>query len=147
MGENNHKWKGEKANYGSVHDYINYHYGQPQTCEHCPAKNLGVRKHQWANISGSYSRDRSDWLRLCAKCHFKFDGRDSNLSKYQKAKIKHSSRPNGNNSGYKNVRVDKNRYRAYISVNGKQKSLGSYSTPQEAYEVYKETALELYGTY
>lgn len=145
VGKKNVMWVGHKAKYGTVHDYISYHYGQPQICEHCDSVNLGSRKHQWANISGEYRRDRSDWLRLCAKCHFVYDKRYLTLSKYQKAKIKYG-RPN--KTGFKNVRLTKqNKYQSYLKVDGKTKYLGSYKTPQEAHQVYKKKALELYGTY
>ncbi len=145
LGSNNINWAGDKASYGTVHDYISYHYGQPQICEHCDSVNLGSRKHQWANISGEYKRQREDWLRLCAKCHFKFDGRSKHLAIYQKAKIK---KGRSNKTGFKNVRITKqNTYQSYLKIDGKTKYLGSYKTPQEAYQVYKDKALELYGTY
>ena len=144
-GSDNVNWAGDKASYGTVHDYISYHYGQPQICEHCDAKDLGSRKHQWANISGEYKRDRSDWLRLCAKCHFKYDGRNKHLEMYQKMPIK-KGRPN--KTGFKNVRETRNgKYRPHVRVNGKAIYLGTYNSPQEAYQVYKDKALELYGMY
>lgn len=87
-GEMNVNWKGNKVSYGGIHDYIRNKYGSPQICEHCKAKNLGSRKHHWANISGEYKRDRNDWLRLCAKCHFNFDGRISNIIRYNQSRTK-----------------------------------------------------------
>lgn len=30
-------------------------------------------KFEWANKSGDYKRDLSDWLRLCISCHRKYD--------------------------------------------------------------------------
>jgi hypothetical protein len=145
VGHKNVNWKGDDVGYYAVHDWMYKEYGQPQICEHCDSKNLGSRKHQWANISGEYKRERSDWLRLCARCHFAYDGHDKVLEKYQKLPIK-NGRPN--KTGYKNVRCTRHgTYQSYLKVDGKTKYLGSYSTPQEAYQVYKEKALELYGTY
>ena len=47
-------------------------------CEKCgvkPGKGKdGRTKVHWANISGSYLRDREDWLHLCVRCHYKEDG-------------------------------------------------------------------------
>lgn len=146
LGSYNGMWKGDDVGYHGVHDWIKSHWGKPEICEHCDAKNLGGKRHQWANISGEYKRDRSDWIRLCAKCHYRFDGRDKNLESNQKAKIR--SKLSNNKSGYKNVRITKyGKYRAYISVDKKQVNLGSYRTPQEAHQVYKEAALRLYGMY
>ncbi len=46
----------------------------------------------------------------------------------------------GNNSGFMGVSFDKvkNKYVATISINGKNKNLGRYKTPEEAHEVYLE---------
>lgn len=51
-----------------------------------------------------------------------------------------------NTTGYKGVSLDKrcNRYRAYISVEGKQKSLGYYSTAEEASQAYIDAAKKLH---
>lgn len=38
-------------------------------------------------------------------------------------------------------------YRAYIVVNGKQKHLGHYSTPEEAHKAYCEAATKYYGEF
>ena len=72
-GENNYAWKGDDASYRSKHNWIENHYGKPTTCEHCQKTNLSGHNIQWANISGKYLRIRTDWLRLCAKCHAVFD--------------------------------------------------------------------------
>jgi hypothetical protein len=54
-----------------------------------------------------------------------------------------------NSVGYKGVSLDKRcgRYRAYININGKQKSLGYYATPEEASEAYNRAAKELHGAF
>lgn len=73
LGVNNGMWKGADINYGSLHDWVSYHKGQPEMCEGCGVDGLTGRKIGWANISYEYKRDLEDWIRLCAKCHNKFD--------------------------------------------------------------------------
>jgi len=70
---NNPKWKGDNIKYGSLHDFIAYNLGKSQNCSHCKTDNLTGHKIHWANISGKYHRDLKDWIRLCAKCHSKYD--------------------------------------------------------------------------
>jgi hypothetical protein len=54
-----------------------------------------------------------------------------------------------NSVGYKGVSLDRRtgRYRAYITVDKKQKSLGYYNTPEEASKAYIDAAKELHGTF
>lgn len=143
-GKKNPRWTGDNVTYGGIHDWMTYNYGQPKKCEQCGSKNENTRYH-WANISGEYKRDRSDWVRLCPKCHYKYDGRV--LYKYQKRKIREIM--SNNQSGFKNVYQTKSgKYCSYISVNGKQVKLGyTFKTAEEAYEAYKRKAIELYGEY
>ena len=71
--EEHPRWKGDAVGYGALHDWVVKHRGKPSTCEHCgKSKLFGMRIH-WANISGEYRRDLSDWFRLCVKCHSKYD--------------------------------------------------------------------------
>lgn len=70
-GENHHYWKGDGATYGSLHDWVARYRGTPKKCEQCLTEKDTV--YQWANISGLYKRDLSDWKRLCVKCHRKMD--------------------------------------------------------------------------
>lgn len=146
-GSKNPNWKGDNAKYGTKHDWARRNFGTPQTCEHCEAINMGSRKHHWANISGDYKRVRPDWLRLCSKCHAKYDERTACLRPFVEQKIRVKTKRN--KTGYKNVRITPyGKYRSYITVgHRKQKNLGSYDTPEQAYEAYKKEALRLYGTY
>lgn len=47
--------------------WARYHFGKPQKCENCGTTEK--RMYHWANISGTYIRERSDWIRLCVPCH------------------------------------------------------------------------------
>jgi len=73
VGKNNKKWKGEKAGYHAKHGWVNRWLGRPEKCMACEKDGLIKQKIHWANISGEYKREITDWLRLCAKCHALFD--------------------------------------------------------------------------
>lgn len=55
--------------YHKAHYHIAKNYGKPTTCEKCGLHDKNTRRFHWANLSGEYNLDRSDWLRLCASCH------------------------------------------------------------------------------
>lgn len=73
LGEKNHEWKGDKVGYLALHDWVRNNFGTPKKCEHCGKEGLTGQRINWANISGRYLRVKSDWVRLCVKCHRKFD--------------------------------------------------------------------------
>lgn len=60
-----------------------------------------------------------------------------------------SSTRKDSTTGYKGVSIDKRcgKYRAYININGKQKSLGYYTTAYEAHLVREKYAAELHGEF
>jgi hypothetical protein len=68
-GNKNGQWKGDKVGYAALHIWVKRNFGKPTSCEFCDAK-VNV---QWANKSGDYMRGRSDWMTLCAKCHYHYD--------------------------------------------------------------------------
>lgn len=63
----------ENPGYSSLHKWMTRNYGQPKYCENCGSKHKGV--YNWANISHEYKRERSDWMRLCRKCHLEYDSK------------------------------------------------------------------------
>ena len=74
-------WK-EKVGYSGIHKWIVKERKTPSYCEHCkiskapklPKDRIRKRSYfQWANISGEYKRDVTDWVRLCWSCHCKYD--------------------------------------------------------------------------
>lgn len=71
--EEHHQWKGNDASYSAKHKWVNKYFGKPRKCEDCGFESKNNRQFHWANISGGYLRDRSDWLRLCVPCHKEFD--------------------------------------------------------------------------
>lgn len=66
-------WKGNKVGYRSLHVWVVRHLGLPDTCEHCGKSELKSKQIHWASKSKKYKRDLNDWIRLCAKCHWKYD--------------------------------------------------------------------------
>jgi len=72
-GENNWNWTGEHPKYWAAHKWVTRHYGKPDTCEMCGKSGLKAQKINWASIGHLYLRSRNNWLRLCVKCHRKYD--------------------------------------------------------------------------
>ena len=72
--ENHHNWKGDKVGYRALHSWIERKLGKPDHCEHCGKLKTTPKSIHWANISGDYKRDLTDWISLCVKCHKKYDG-------------------------------------------------------------------------
>ena len=66
------KFSKEKLGYSGLHEWVRRNLGRPETCEHCGIKQNGHKIH-WANKSGEYKKELSDWLRLCVPCHSKHD--------------------------------------------------------------------------
>lgn len=79
VGRKNKNWKGDLVGYDALHDWVRRNLGAPQKCEDCgitkPPDGCGKKKDyfEWANKSKKYKREKTDWLRLCAKCHKKYD--------------------------------------------------------------------------
>lgn len=73
LGEKNHMWKGDEVGYSGVHAWVRSRLGTPQYCAKCQSHE--PQRYEWANISGNYKREIDDWIRLCTKCHFLFDGK------------------------------------------------------------------------
>lgn len=67
------RFKGTKSQYRVLHRWVERKLGQPNKCEHCEKIVLNNRFIHWANKSGKYLKDLSDWIRLCSKCHAKYD--------------------------------------------------------------------------
>ena len=66
-------WVGDKVGYRGIHHWISKELGKPRICNQCDDSELNHRQYHWANISGNYLRELTDWVRLCASCHKKYD--------------------------------------------------------------------------
>lgn len=65
---NKGKYK-ETVSYRAIHKWIERTLGRPKKCLHCGT----TEKLNWANVSGEYKRDLTDWMELCSSCHRKHD--------------------------------------------------------------------------
>ncbi len=119
--------------YSAIHKWVKYHLGIIKECAYC-AENGRI---EWANISGRYTRELTDYVPLCVKCHRKYD----NWSFKAQGSRRKNPKPNVTNksSGIKGVAWEKsmNRWRAYIQLNGKKKNLGRFKDIQKAYQARK----------
>lgn len=71
VGSKHRSWKGDKAEYTSIHSWVSRWKGRPKKCEKCGTTDK--KRYEWANISGEYKRDLNDYIRLCKSCHTKLD--------------------------------------------------------------------------
>lgn len=69
LGEKHFAWKGDTVGYVGLHRWVRRMLGESYKCEQCNS----MRFVQWANKSGEYKRDLTDWVRLCRKCHHRYD--------------------------------------------------------------------------
>ena len=63
-------WKGDKAGYCALHDWVRKHKGKAKICSKC---NTTVKKIEWANVDHKYRRNLDDFISLCCDCHSKYD--------------------------------------------------------------------------
>jgi ATP-dependent helicase YprA (DUF1998 family) len=70
-GEESHRWVGDNITKKPVHKWVEKELGKPKECENCG--DTSDRVYDWANLSGEYKRDVSDWARLCRVCHSAID--------------------------------------------------------------------------
>ena len=63
----------EILGYSGLHKFIRETLGRTTTCEMCGKSELSRQKIHWANKSGQYKKTFDDWMRLCVKCHRKYD--------------------------------------------------------------------------
>jgi hypothetical protein len=91
-------------------------------------------------VIGNFDVDHKDNNRL--NCKIENLQLLSHTSNTQKKKMQ-----SNNTSGYVGVvyRKDSNKYRATIVTNQKKLALGSYDTPEEAYEVYLKAKVKHHG--
>lgn len=70
-GEANHSWKGDDVTYSGLHRWIANTFGRLEECEICGT--LDAKKYEWANKDHKYRRNKEDWMRVCTRCHRRYD--------------------------------------------------------------------------
>lgn len=63
----------KRKDYKAIHWWVGKNFGLSRKCEECGVIDERPRMIHWANISGEYKKERSDWKRLCYKCHKEMD--------------------------------------------------------------------------
>ncbi len=81
-GKNHFAWK-VSVGYRGLHTWVERVLGKPESCEFCSTKGTGHQMH-WANVSGEYMRDATDWVRLCPPCHGIFDSTKNSINNLRK---------------------------------------------------------------
>jgi hypothetical protein len=70
-------YKSARVTYHGLHKWVYRTLGKhPEKCAHCGLIGESKSKRwtiEYANKSGTYQRDVSDWLTLCVPCHRKHD--------------------------------------------------------------------------
>ena len=74
LGDKNPAWKGNKGLYAytNLHKHLRRIHGHALLCrnENCSGNS---KVFGWANITGTYSTDISNFTELCKSCHTNFD--------------------------------------------------------------------------
>ena len=65
------RWKGMRASYVAKHMWIYKYYGKASFCTN--DQSHLAKRFEWANISGNYLRERTDYKPLCPSCHRRMD--------------------------------------------------------------------------
>ncbi len=95
-----------------------------------------------------YIHDRWPSHQIDHKNHVKSDNRLANLRECTPSQNRQYKGAMSNNAlGFKGVTRDGKRYRAVIQHDGRQLYLGSFSTPQLAYQAYVQKERELFGEF
>lgn len=60
-----------QAGYRAIHLWVEIWKGKPSKCESCGTES--AKRFEWANIDHKYRRVLDDYIRMCTKCHRKYD--------------------------------------------------------------------------
>ena len=108
FGKEARRWKGEEASYTAKHMWITKHYAnEKEVCEHCSKTEEEVSRLEWANLSGEYKRERSDYICLCPSCHRKMD-------------LKKTHCPSGHELNDENLKINSRGHRTCIKCIAEQ---------------------------
>lgn len=91
-------WTMTKSEYDAIHSWIRYKYGKSDRCSN-PMCKKDCNRFEWALKQGcEYKRDVNCFIKLCKRCHFKYDKQDpgcaqkhwteDSINRIHKAKLK-----------------------------------------------------------
>jgi len=86
VGINNYQWKETGAGMSSIHHWVRRWKGKPNKCDNCGTEN--AKKYEWCNIDHKYRRVLEDYIRMCTKCHRKYDIENNIYNNWNKRKRK-----------------------------------------------------------
>jgi hypothetical protein len=75
-GEANPNWKGDEAGKQAFHKRLYALFGKPTRCTACGTTESD--HYDYANLSGRYE-DINDYAAMCRSCHWKYDGKITNI--------------------------------------------------------------------
>ena len=76
-GEKNALWKGDEAGKQALHRRLYARFGKPSKCGKCGT--TASAHYDYANLTGHYE-DLNDYLPMCRSCHWKYDGKITNIT-------------------------------------------------------------------
>ena len=71
-GNERYNWKGDQVGYRALHHWLRRCLGKASSCNFCGSNSR--KRYHWANISGLYKRELTDFMSLCVSCHKIYDG-------------------------------------------------------------------------
>ncbi|MDD2657841.1 MAG: hypothetical protein PHD04_04265 [Candidatus Pacebacteria bacterium] len=74
MAKRDSKIKG--ISYAGLHMKMQKKLGKPSKCDMCKTTKDGAG-YEWANKDHKYSEEPKDWMRVCKKCHEKYDAENN----------------------------------------------------------------------
>lgn len=73
FGSKHYAWKDSEVGRKALHQWVRRSLGEPMKCEKCGIVVRKTTRIHWANKSGKYKRELTDWMRLCVPCHKRYD--------------------------------------------------------------------------
>ena len=87
IGEKNGMWKGNKAGYFAIHEWVNRRLGKITKCD--KYSTTKPKRYELALKKGhKCERNLFNWFKLCRSCHFKYDEIEKKFNTTGRFKLK-----------------------------------------------------------
>lgn len=145
--------KTNSAEYCSIHQWIQRHYGKAFKCENPECKSVNIKRFEWALIKGKqHKKDIGHYIQLCTSCHKKYDYTETHRKNISLSKLAGTKRnkkikstdENGISITYRSI-SDARKFSGaslsaiYASLNNKEIKWGKYKHLK--WELIKSTTL------